>query len=92
MHSSGLKIVEIGKQNGSWTALDDVENGVIPQELQVAFDSNPKAFENYNNFAPSYRKSYLYWLYQAKREETRQNRISEIISLCEQNVKSRNTR
>ena len=92
MHDSGLKIVEIGKQNGSWTALDDVENGVIPQELQVAFDSNPKAFENYNNFAPSYRKSYLYWLNQAKREETRQNRISEIISLCEQNVKLRNTR
>ncbi|RAJ16864.1 YdeI/OmpD-associated family protein [Olleya aquimaris] len=89
MHPKGLEIIKIGKQNGSWTALDDVEKGVIPQELQIAFNKNPKAFENYNNFAPSYRKSYLYWLNQAKRETTRQKRIAEIIQLCDANIKSR---
>ena len=89
MHESGLESVSIAKQNGSWTALDDVENGIIPIELQQAFDQHEKAFENYNNFAPSYRKSYLYWLNQAKRAETRQKRISEIITLCEANIKSR---
>jgi len=92
MHQSGLKAIEIAKKNGSWTALDDVENGVIPKELQLAFDKNPKAFENYNNFSPSYRKNYLYWLNQAKREGTREKRIAEIISLCERNIKSRSTR
>jgi uncharacterized protein YdeI (YjbR/CyaY-like superfamily) len=92
MHESGIKIIEIGKKNGSWTALDAVEKGIIPEDLQVAFDDNPIAFENYNNFAPSYRKSYLYWLNQAKREETRQKRISEIIKLCQNNIKSRDTR
>ena len=30
IHESGLKIIEIAKQNGSWTTLDDVENGIIP--------------------------------------------------------------
>lgn len=89
MHQSGLKKIEIGKQNGSWTALDDVENGVIPEDLQNVFDKNPVAFENYLNFAPSYRKSYLYWLNQAKRETTRQKRIEEIIELCAKNIKSR---
>ncbi|WGD34989.1 YdeI/OmpD-associated family protein [Olleya sp. YS] len=89
MHPSGYAIIEIGKQNGSWTALDDVENGIVPEALQHAFDANPVAFENYNNFAPSYRKSYLYWLNQAKRETTRQKRIAEIIKLCEANIKSR---
>lgn len=89
MHENGLKIIEIGKQNGSWSALDDVENGIIPDDLQVEFDQNPNAFENYQNFAPSYRKSYLYWLNQAKREETRQKRIQEIIELCSNNIKSR---
>ena len=54
MHESGLKSVEIAKQNGSWTALDSVEKGIIPKELQLAFDENPNAFENYKNFAPSY--------------------------------------
>ena len=73
------------------TPLDDVENHIIPEDLQLAFDDNPKAWSNYQAFSPSYRKSYLYWLNQAKRVETRQNRIQEIISLCEQNCKSRSS-
>ncbi len=92
MHESGFKIIELGKQNGSWTALDDVEKGIIPEDLQKAFDANSKAFENYQNFAPSYRKSYLYWLNQAKREATRQNRIAKIVELCAANVKSQSSR
>lgn len=89
LHKSGLEIIQKGKQNGSWTALDDVEKGLIPTDLQVAFDKNKTAFTNYKNFAPSYRKSYLYWLNQAKRETTRTKRITEIISFCAQNIKSR---
>ncbi|WP_309641359.1 YdeI/OmpD-associated family protein [Flavobacterium sp.] len=89
MHESGLKKIEIAKQNGSWTTLDNVEELVVPEDLQTAFNANPKAYENYQKFSPSYRKSYLYWLNHAKREETRQNRILEIIKFCEQNIKSR---
>lgn len=89
MHESGLAKIEIGKQNGSWTALDAVEKGIIPEDLQLQFNKNPIAFENYQNFAPSYRKSYLYWLNHAKRETTRQKRITEIIQLCVNNIKSK---
>lgn len=89
MHESGLRKIAIAKQNGSWEALDEVENHLIPEDLALAFEQNPMAFQNYNSFSPSYRKSYLYWLNQAKRAETRANRITEIISLCEQNIKSR---
>ena len=89
MHESGLKKIEIAKQNGSWTSLDAVENHEIPDDLQLAFDSNPIAFTNYQNFSNTYRKSYLYWLNQAKREVTRKNRIEEIIRLCERNCKQR---
>lgn len=92
MHESGIEIIKIGKQNGSWFALDDVENGIIPIDLQTAFNKNKNAFDNYKNFSPSYRKSYLYWLNQAKRKVTRVKRITEIINLCEQNIKSRDSR
>jgi uncharacterized protein YdeI (YjbR/CyaY-like superfamily) len=91
MHESGLRKIETAKQNGSWTSLDDVENGIIPQDLALAFEQNKVALDNYNRFSPSYRKSYLYWLNQAKREETRKARIAEIVSHCEQNIKSRGT-
>lgn len=89
MHKSGLEIIELGKLNGSWTALDDIEQGIIPEDLQIEFDKDKIAFTNYKNFANSYKKNYLYWLKQAKRESTRKKRISEIIKLCNANLKSK---
>ncbi|GAA4758053.1 MULTISPECIES: YdeI/OmpD-associated family protein [Flavobacterium] len=89
MHESGLRKIEIAKQNGSWTSLDNVENHELPDDLLQAFHKNNLAHKNYLNFSPSYRKSYLYWLNQAKREETRKIRIETIIDLCEKNIKQR---
>ncbi|HEY6144176.1 MAG TPA: YdeI/OmpD-associated family protein [Flavobacterium sp.] len=89
IHESGIAKIEIAKQNGSWTSLDAVEDLIIPDDLKLAFEKNEIAFNNYKNFSPSYRKSYLYWLNQAKRQETRSNRITQIIEFCGLNKKSR---
>ncbi|MCO4821957.1 MAG: YdeI/OmpD-associated family protein [Flavobacteriaceae bacterium] len=89
IHASGYAKIEIAKENGMWTYLDDVENLIVPEDLEVAFNSNKRAQVNYHNFAPSYRKSYLYWLKQAKRENTRQIRIEKIIEFCQNNIKTR---
>ncbi len=91
MHESGLSIIEIAKQNGSWEALDLVEALEVPKDLELAFHTNKLALDNFNAFSKTYKKSYLYWLNQAKRPETRQSRIAEIILLCEQNIKARGT-
>ncbi len=90
MHAKGLESIKIAKENGSWTSLDDVENGIIPEELQIEFDKNLKAFDNFMNFTNSQRKSYLYFLNQAKRQETRNKRIKEIIQHAAENLKYRN--
>lgn len=92
IHGSGWEMIQLAKTSGTWSANDDVENGVIPPALQAAFDAHPLAFKNYLNFSPSYRKSYLSWLNGAKREETRAKRIVEIIRLCANNCKHRNPR
>ncbi|WP_067148619.1 YdeI/OmpD-associated family protein [Pseudotamlana agarivorans] len=89
MQESGYKAIEIAKESGAWTAMDDVEKGVIPIELQDAFNNNPQAYKNYKNFAKGYQKSYLFYLESAKREATKQKRIVEIINLCEANKKMR---
>lgn len=89
MHRSGLDSIKLAKQNGSWVALDDVENLILPKDLLIEFKKHPKAYSNYENFAPSYRKGYLYWLNQAKRITTREKRIVEIIKFCKANIKSR---
>lgn len=89
MRAPGLAAIEVAKANGSWSALDDVENGVVPEDLKAAFDEALEAFENFNGFTKGQRKSYLYWLQQAKRQSTRDKRIVEIIACCEKNQKYR---
>ncbi|WP_237275344.1 YdeI/OmpD-associated family protein [Tenacibaculum ovolyticum] len=91
IHKAGLSSIEVAKENGSWIALDDIDNLIIPNDLQIEFNKNITAFTNYNKFAKSYKKGYLYWLHQAKRETTRLKRITEIIRFCEQNIKTRDT-
>lgn len=89
IQESGCKLINLAKETGTWTVMDDVENGIIPKDLQIAFNLNYRAYHNYLNYTKSYRKGYLSWLHSAKREETRKKRISEIIKLCEANIKSR---
>ncbi len=91
IQETGWKLINLAKETGKWTEMDDVENGVIPKELQLAFDKNFRAYENYLRFSKSYRKGYLSWLNSAKREATQQKRIAEIIKLCDANIKSRDT-
>ncbi|APY11718.1 hypothetical protein BWZ22_10935 [Seonamhaeicola sp. S2-3] len=90
IQEAGYKSINVAKKNGAWSAMDNIENGIIPNDLQKAFNQNPKAFKNYKNFAKGYQKSYLSWLNSAKRAETKQKRILEIIKYCEANIKSRN--
>lgn len=89
LHASGKKIIALAKENGSWESLDAVENLEIPDDLALAFSHNVKAYTHFSSFSKTYRKGYLYWLNQAKRPETRNHRITEIIRLCEANIKSR---
>jgi len=89
IHDSGWNVINIAKENGAWTAMDDVENLIVPEDLQKAFEANVDAFENYLSFSPGYRKSYLSWLNQAKREATRLKRIEDIITYCRSGMKSR---
>ncbi len=90
IHESGLKKIEAAKKDGSWIALDAVEDLIIPDDLQQAFMSNKLAYVNYQAFSKSYKKGYLYWLNSAKRVTTREKRINEIIRLCAANIKTRN--
>jgi uncharacterized protein YdeI (YjbR/CyaY-like superfamily) len=79
MQPSGLKMVELAKKTGTWDALNDVENLIVPADLQAAFDQNPISKENWLKYSKSPRKVTLEWLLNAKRPETRQSRIQTIL-------------
>lgn len=59
----------------------------IPGFIKQALMANAKAWENFRNLAPSYRRHYIGWIMHAAKEETRQRRLREAVSLLEQNQK-----
>jgi uncharacterized protein YdeI (YjbR/CyaY-like superfamily) len=61
---------------------------IIPQRLKEGLKKNNKAWENFNNFPDSYKRRYLYWYMDAKRDDTRSRRMKEIIRRSEKNQKS----
>ena len=60
---------------------------VIPRYVEKAFRANRAAWENFKRLAPSYRRNYVMWITDAKREETREKRLRESIELLKQNKK-----
>ena len=78
MTPAGLKSVEIAKDNGSWTVLDEVEELIIPEDLDLALSKYSGARAYFLTLSKSVRKMMLYWVVSAKRTETRQSRIDQI--------------
>lgn len=79
MTPAGMRLIDLAKENGSWTFLEPVDNMIVPEDLKAAFKANLQAQKMYDQLSDSNKKSILYWLISAKREETRQKRITQII-------------
>ena len=89
MAPAGLAAIELAKQNGSWSALEEGESLTVPDDLAAALDANPAAKAFFAAFPPSTRKYILHWIGSAGRGETRRKRIEETVSLAARNVRAR---
>ena len=88
MTEAGLKVINYAKENGYWAALDDVENLINPIDLQIALDNNQTAKAYFEAFPRSVKRGILEWLLNARQEETRKKRITEIVTLAEKNIRA----
>lgn len=79
MTPAGLKCIEVAKQNGSWTILDDVEELTIPTALEAAFKKHKGSKNLFLSLSKSARKMMLHRIAMAKQDDTKQKRIKEII-------------
>ena len=86
---AGLAAVNAAKANGTWIALQDVDNLEEPPELLEVLRSQ-KGFDWWSNAAPSYRRNALRWLASAKKDETRQKRCQQIAIACAAGQKIKN--
>lgn len=92
MTEAGYESVETAKQNGSWTILDEVEELIIPKDLEAAFEKHKGSKEYFLGLTKSTRKIILSWIVLAKRPETRQQRINEVVESAGQYLKPKHLR
>ena len=77
MGPAGQAAIDVAKENGTWSLLDDVENLVVPDDLAAELDRHPGAREAWDGFPRSVKRNILEWIVTAKRHETRRARIAE---------------
>lgn len=92
MMPAGQSMIDLAKKTGAWTALIDVQNSIIPPDLQRAFNKNKTAYKNFNAFPPSSKRILLEWILNAKKVETRQQRIEQTVELAAKNIKANHYR
>lgn len=74
MTKAGLKMYKMGLKK---LTIDHnlPKNPETPEDLQKQLNKSKKAKEFFANLAPSYKRFYLYQIFNAKRPETRKKRI-----------------
>jgi uncharacterized protein YdeI (YjbR/CyaY-like superfamily) len=92
MEEEGYKSIKTAKENGSWTILDGVEALIIPEDLKEKFSNYKGSIEYFDSLSKSTKKILLYWVVSAKREETRQKRVLEIVENASNNLKPKQFR
>jgi uncharacterized protein YdeI (YjbR/CyaY-like superfamily) len=88
MTPSGLTAVEVAKRNGTWTALDAVEDLHEPGDLRDALDTTPGARRHWDAFPRSTKRAILEWIGNAKTPATRAKRITETATKAAQNLRA----
>jgi uncharacterized protein YdeI (YjbR/CyaY-like superfamily) len=87
MTQAGFNCIETAKLNGLWEILDEVEELIIPEDLDLEFQKRPGLKSYFLSLSMSDRRNILQWLVLAKRQQTRLKRIQEIGELAVQELK-----
>jgi uncharacterized protein YdeI (YjbR/CyaY-like superfamily) len=77
MTPAGQRAIDVAKENGAWSLLDQVEDLVVPPDLAAAFREHPGAADVWEAFPRSAKRGILEWIVQAKKPETRAKRVHE---------------
>ncbi len=88
MTKFGLAKIERAKLDGSWEALDEIEELIMPPALQQAFKGSKVALTNFNKFPPSVKKAIYQWIVSAKTEHTLKNRVKETVEKAAENIRA----
>ena len=93
MTEEGLKKIDIYLKTGrvDWENKEFKEKETkeidIPDFIMEEFAKNEPALTNFNNLAQTYKRHYIRWITNAKREDTIHNRLKESVEFLKENKK-----
>jgi uncharacterized protein YdeI (YjbR/CyaY-like superfamily) len=79
MMPAGHAAIELAKKTGAWSVLDHVDAMVMPPDLKKAIARTPGAAAKFKALTPGRQKQFLYFMNDAKKEETRLKRIAYLL-------------
>lgn len=80
MAEPGRAAVMRGKASGLWDAYAGSDRVQVPPDLAALLARDPAADHYFAQSAPSYRRNVLRWISAAKRPETRERRLLEVLT------------
>ena len=88
MKPAGLREVERAKADGRWDAAYDAPStATVPDDLRAALAHNPRAEEFFATLDRRNRYAILYRIQDAKKPETRQRRIEQVVAMLAEGKK-----
>jgi len=88
MTDSGLEKIKQAKKHGYWNkAYTNLIKEKLPNDLKDELLKDKEVWYNFQNFANSYRNTYIGWVKNAKTKTTRKRRISEVVKRSLNNKK-----
>jgi uncharacterized protein YdeI (YjbR/CyaY-like superfamily) len=84
MTSAGQAAIDRAKADGSWSILDEIDAGTIPDDLTAAFARYPGSSAQFDAFTAGTRRQLLLWLSQARRPATRERRVDDTARMAQQ--------
>lgn len=77
MREAGRQVITRARADGTWVLLEEVEAGIVPDDLAAALDAHPAARAGWDRLPPSAQRGYLATLVLARRPETRAARVAD---------------
>lgn len=81
MEAAGYQCIEAAKASGLWDFMDDVDQLLVPADLQAELQKYPGASDFFYAINDSSKRFVLRWLKLAKTDKTRTARLQELAQL-----------
>lgn len=81
---------KIGKKEGDYVQVILYADNLpveIPEELQACFSNEPIAFKIFLSYTIGEQRAFIDWIYSAKKDETKIERIAKMMSMLEKKQK-----